>query len=217
MGFVADGRYVLVPVGVQEAEEYVDLQIFCLGETYGSMMDPGFAERHRQDRENLLAEFRENVSVAGARAFFAYEVPGWTPEADLSCVVGQEVDWGSPVGLGLSRPGPLSWEAEMPVDLPPAGLRELTQLYTFASTHGTGLGQAMFDALIYPDEDAYLWVVRGNDRGIRFYEKNGFVVEGLFFPCGGVWTPEPEIARTLPPEQLGYSGRMFRYLQAKDL
>lgn len=210
MGFVCNGRYVLDAVTEAGANKYVDLQIRCLGETYSDITDAEFAARHRADKANLLEEFAENIAAPGARAWLAYEVPGWTPSGGLSCAVGASLEWENPVGLGLSRPGPLSWESYMPVTPVPEGTRELTQLYTLASTHGTGLGQAMFDALIYPDEDAYLWVIRGNERGVRFYEKNGFSLEGTFFECGGAWSPEPEISATLPPEKIAHTGRMFR-------
>lgn len=210
MGFVANGRYVLAPAGVEDAATYVDLQIDCLGETYADLADEGFAARHRADRANLLAEFVENVSAPGARAWLAYEVPGWTPAGGLSCAVGARIDWDLPVGLGLSRPGPLAWEANMPVPPLAEGTRELTQLYTRASTHGTGLGQALFDAVLEPGEPAYLWVIRGNERGIRFYERSGFTVEGSWFPCGGAWAAPAEVAATLPADRLISTGRMLR-------
>lgn len=212
MGFVAHGRYVLAPAGLEDAAKYVDLYITCLGEAYRELTDDGFPQRHRENRENLLADYRENVTAPGSRAWLAYEVPGWTPAGGLSCAIGAEIDWDSPVGLGLSRPGPLPWEANMPVLPLPEGSRELTQLYTLASTHGTGLGQALLDSLLEPDEPAYLWVIRGNERGIGFYQRNGFDLEGTFFPCGSVWAAPPEVAATLPAHRLISTGRMLRGL-----
>ncbi len=198
MGFVCNGRYVLKPVSAEDAERYVDLQLDCLEQTYSHIIDPDFGARQRTERDSWIREFRENVSVAGARAFLAYEVPGWTPEGGLSCAVGSAVDWDSPVGLVLSRPGPLAWELELPVEPMPEGSRELTQLYTLARTHGTGLGQALFDAVLQPGEPAYLWYIMGNERAVRFYEKNGFVVEGVSAPCGGSWasTSSGKVSRT---------------------
>lgn len=134
MGFVCNGRYVLKPVSAEDAERYVDLQLDCLEQTYSHIIDPDFGARQRTERDSWIREFRENVSVAGARAFLAYEVSGWTPEGGLSCAVGSAVDWDSPVGLVLSRPGPLAWELELPVEPMPEGSRELTQLYTLART-----------------------------------------------------------------------------------
>lgn len=111
MGFVCNGRYVLDAVTEAGANKYVDLQIRCLGETYSDITDAEFAARHRADKANLLEEFAENIAAPGARAWLAYEVPGWTPSGGLSCAVGASLEWENPVGLGLSRPGPLSWES----------------------------------------------------------------------------------------------------------
>lgn len=189
MGFVADGRYVVAPVGTEDAEKYVDLQLRCLAETYNGLVDPGFGARQSANRDGWLEEFAENISAPGARAFFAYENPAWTPAGGLSCAVGGEIDWDAPVGFALSRPGPLTWELE--IGLPPVdeGTRELTHLYTLASTHGTGLGAALFDAVLYPDEPAYLWYIVGNERAREFYGRRGFEDEGLPIDCGGAWAP----------------------------
>lgn len=189
MGFVADGRYVLAPVGAEDAEKYVDLQLRCLAETYNELVDSGFGARQAAGRDSWLEEFAENIAAPGARAFFAYENPAWMPAGGLSCAVGGVIDWDAPVGFALSRPGPLAWELE--VSLPPVaeGTRELTHLYTLASTYGTGLGAALFDAVLYPDEPAYLWYIVGNGRAREFYRRRGFEDEGRPVDCGGAWAP----------------------------
>lgn len=210
MGFVANGRYILTPADPTDSEKYVNLQITCLGQAYRDITDPGFPDRHRANKPELLLEYQENISTPGVRAFLAYAVPNWTPDTNQSCSISPDIDWDAPVGLGLSRPGPLPWEAHMPLPPVPTGTRELTQLYTLENTHGTGLGQALYDALIYPDEPAYLWVIRGNHRGIRFYQKNGFTLEGSYHPCGGAWAPDPTTLPTLPPEKIAHTGRMFK-------
>ena len=46
MGFVAGGRYVVVPVDAEDAEKYVDLQLRCLAETYNGLVNPAFGARH---------------------------------------------------------------------------------------------------------------------------------------------------------------------------
>lgn len=208
MGFVCNGRYVVSPVDASDAEKYVDLQLDCLAETYREIGDPGFGERMRAERSELIAEYKENIAAPGARAFLAYEVPGWTPSSGLSCAVGAQIDWENPVGFALSRSGPLSWELTMPMQPVPEGTRELTQLYTLAKTHGTGLGQALFDAVLEPDEPAYLWFIEGNAQAVRFYEKNGFSLEGTFVPCGGSWA-DPNFTE----EEGMHTGRMVRGLE----
>lgn len=187
MGFAVEGRYILVPVEPADAQKYVDLQLDCLAETYNELVDAGFGERQRAERDSWLKEFDQNITAPKVRAFFAYENPAWQPGAPLSCAMGGAVDWEQPVGFALSRPGPLEWERRTGLPLVPEGTRELTHLYTRASTHGTGLGAALFDAVLYEDEPAYLWYIKGNERAVQFYEHRGFTRDGRFVDCQGAW------------------------------
>ena len=43
--------------------------------------------------------------------------------------------------------------------------------------HGSGAGALLADAAL-GDDPAFLWVLDGNARAIRFYEKIGFAVDG---------------------------------------
>lgn len=56
--------------------------------------------------------------------------------------------------------------------------RELYFIYLLDAWHGTGIGQKLFDAAVEPDEGLYLWVAEDNPRAHRFYERNGFVLDG---------------------------------------
>ncbi|MBD7957618.1 GNAT family N-acetyltransferase [Microbacterium sp. Sa4CUA7] len=56
--------------------------------------------------------------------------------------------------------------------------RELYFIYLLARYQGTGVGQRLFDAAIHPDEEAYLWVAEANPRAHRFYQRNGFTLDG---------------------------------------
>lgn len=64
-------------------------------------------------------------------------------------------------------------------DEPAGGLpeRELMALYVRAEVYGTGLGHALLRAAI-GDGPASLWVLEGNARAIRFYERQGFRPDG---------------------------------------
>lgn len=62
-------------------------------------------------------------------------------------------------------------------DEPPVRPLELTTLYVRAAWHGTGLGQRLLDAVL-GDRPASLWVAEENPRARRFYERNGFVLDG---------------------------------------
>jgi len=55
--------------------------------------------------------------------------------------------------------------------------RELWALYLAPERHGSGAAQPLIDAAIGADP-AYLYVLRGNARAIRFYEKQGFRADG---------------------------------------
>ena len=54
---------------------------------------------------------------------------------------------------------------------------ELYALYVRASCYGTGVGYALFEQAV-GDRACYLWVLAGNDRAIRFYERQGFRLDG---------------------------------------
>lgn len=65
---------------------------------------------------------------------------------------------------------------------PPAeedGVRALGlgALYVRAAHHGSGLGQALFDAAV-GDQPCSLWVARQQPRAIAFYTRNGFTPDG---------------------------------------
>ncbi len=205
MGFVCQGRYVLEPVSADDSEKYIDLYLDCLAETYNPLFGEGFEASMRASRGEKIAELRETLAVPGARAFLAYEVPGWTPEGGLSCAVGASIDWTAPVGLALSAPGPAEWETHMPTKPLPEGMLELNQLYTLSRTHGTGLGSALLQAVLPEKEPAYLWYIAGNEKAISFYEKQGFEVEGPTYPCGGDW-----VVPSLPSNKQPRTGRMLR-------
>lgn len=54
---------------------------------------------------------------------------------------------------------------------------ELWSLYVRASWWGTGVGYALFEEAV-GDRAAYLWVLADNARAIRFYERQGFRLDG---------------------------------------
>jgi len=54
---------------------------------------------------------------------------------------------------------------------------EVMALYVRADRWGTGIGYALLEVAI-GDRAAYLWVLEGNARAIRFYERQGFRLDG---------------------------------------
>lgn len=76
------------------------------------------------------------------------------------------------VGVAAAESAPAPWEIELGYVPPPAG-RELGRLYVHADLHGSGLGAVLFDAVV-DDRPHYLWLIDGNARAARFYERRGF-------------------------------------------
>lgn len=68
-------------------------------------------------------------------------------------------------GSGLSQDEPAPRE------------RQLYFLYLLATEHGSGAGQALFDAVLGTDP-ASLWVLEDNPRARAFYARNGFAPDG---------------------------------------
>lgn len=54
---------------------------------------------------------------------------------------------------------------------------ELTALYVRATSWGTGVGHALLIEAI-GDGPSYCWVLAGNERALRFYERQGFTLDG---------------------------------------
>ncbi|WP_324649809.1 GNAT family N-acetyltransferase [Georgenia sp. H159] len=53
----------------------------------------------------------------------------------------------------------------------------LASLYVLRHWHGQGLGRALLEHAV-GDAPAFLWVAEGNERAQRFYERNGFALDG---------------------------------------
>lgn len=105
---------------------------------------------------------------------------------------------GRVVGVASTSAAPAAWEEELGLVPPPAD-RELDRLYVHADMHGTGLGAALFDAVV--DARAlYLWLIDGNDRAARFYERRGFHHLDEQVETGPTWGSIP-MHRMLRPER----------------
>ncbi len=83
---------------------------------------------------------------------------------------------------------------------PAAGVRELYAIHVDPARVGTGVGRMlMADALPYLGPRAVLWVLEGNARARRFYEKAGWVADGETrqAPMGGEVTHQVRYVRSL--------------------
>ncbi|GAB4084871.1 GNAT family N-acetyltransferase [Myceligenerans cantabricum] len=113
----------------------------------------------------LPAEFWEtNTLEARVSAWQRLLVRGFAPTL-------AEVD-GEVVGLAHAA------GAATQYGVTPVRDTQLWMLYVLDAHHGTGVGQALLDAVVPPDEPCQLWVAEDNPRARRFYERNGFALEG---------------------------------------
>ncbi len=119
----------------------------CWREAYGPYVDPALLEERLADAARWTA------------AWSAQLVDG--PPRILA-----EVD-GEPVGFAVVGPARDDGAAE----------HELYAIYARAAYWGTGLGQALWDA-VRPDGSCSLWVLEANARAQGFYRRNGFVADG---------------------------------------
>ena len=84
---------------------------------------------------------------------------------------------GELVGIAMSGP---------PLDAGVAWARQLYVLYVYAADHGTGVGPALLEGVVDPEESVALWVADPNPRAQAFYRKHGFVADGADQVEGGV-------------------------------
>jgi len=78
------------------------------------------------------------------------------------------------------------------------GVTELYAIHVLPGHVGTGVGRAlMADALPHLGPRAVLWVLEGNERARRFYEKAGWSADGVTrdAPMGGELTHQVRYAR----------------------
>jgi GNAT superfamily N-acetyltransferase len=62
-----------------------------------------------------------------------------------------------------------------PLDAQPTWAR---QLYVLTIEHGGGIGPALLQAVLDPEEAVALWVADANPRVQAFYRKHGFPADG---------------------------------------
>jgi GNAT superfamily N-acetyltransferase len=140
---------VVIRRGVpDDAEAMGHLHLDVWDDAYTGLVPQGILD----DRRDRVAERIERW-----RGIFAEEKPTWLAEDGEGLV-------------GFSGAGP-GRDNDVDLDL------ELYALYVRASYYGTGLGYALFEQAV-GDRACYLWVLAGNERAIRFYERQGFRLDG---------------------------------------
>lgn len=134
------------------ASELADLHVRCWQQSYRDFLPTDFfTEDFHRGREQMWRQVLSEPS-AGMRA-------------RIALVAGEIVGFAL-VG-NAQRPG----GQLVPRD------RQLYMLYVDQAFHGQGIGQRLL-AETLGDEPALLWVALGNDRAVRFYERQGFQFDG---------------------------------------
>ncbi|WP_369359503.1 N-acetyltransferase family protein [Streptomyces sp. cg2] len=113
---------------------------------------------------------------------------------------GEVVGW---LAAGPARDTDLAPGGALPAGAPPAA--EVLALYVTPALLGTGVGRALLTAgTARAGARGFgtlsLWVVRGNARARRFYERAGFAPDGAeeAYDVGGWRVPEVRYRRPLP-------------------
>ena len=176
------GDHTVRAVTLDDAAAYVRCHVECLAETYAAIMPPEFADLHRAAIDERIASTRD-----------AWSQPQTGPGPHTRSWIAFDGD-GDAVGVARSGPGPQPWEAAMGAPPPTVGF-QLHHVYTRRATHGSGLGRTFLD-LALEDQDAYLWILRGNPRAERFYLRHRFVADGAEMSCGPSWFHRPMFRMT---------------------
>jgi GNAT superfamily N-acetyltransferase len=145
---------------------------------------------HYRSRASAYADFLppEALTFGSPVALADWWAERWKWERDTHrCVVA--VDDDAIVGFTYLGPG------EEP------GVIELTAIHVDPVYVGSGIGKLlMIDALPHLGDRAVLWVLEGNERARRFYERGGWVFDGTIrdAPIGGVITRQLRYAAVTP-------------------
>lgn len=140
----------IVAARVADAEALTDLHLDVWEEAYADLVPATVLTARRAGRAERIERWRTILSGPHATLL------AWSPSADL---------------LGFSSTG----TGRDPADgLPPL---ELMALYVRASSYGTGVGRALLREAV-GEAPCYLWVLDGNERAVRFYERHRFALDG---------------------------------------
>ncbi|GAA1924086.1 GNAT family N-acetyltransferase [Nocardioides hwasunensis] len=155
----------ILPATVEDAEALSDLQLDAWEEAYADLLPASVFAARRAARAARVERWHDIISAGSSANLLA-----WSPDGRL---VGF-----SSTGPGRDSPDDTQRDGRPPLELPAL---ELMALYVRATAYGSGVGFALLQAAIGAAE-AYLWVLDGNERAIRFYERQGFRFNGAAKP-----------------------------------
>lgn len=132
-----------------DAEAGAHLHLSCWREAYRELIAPETLEPLLADTASWVAVWRRQLAAAH---------PRWLAETAE----------GEPIGFSSAGPDRMADSL--------LGL-ELYAIYARAAWHGTGVGQALFDAAV-GNVACSVWVLEVNPRARAFYARNGFEPDG---------------------------------------
>ena len=138
------------PAVPDDADLLARLQVDVWEDAYGDLMPATVFEERRATVTDRVDRWRQILDGGASRTTVA-EVEG-----EL---------------IGFASIGPPR-DDDVTVD------EELWALYVLASWWGRHVGHRLMGSTL-ADRPAYLWVLHGNDRAISFYQKLGFVSDGV--------------------------------------
>lgn len=146
-------HFVIREPGPADVEAIVALNVATWREAYAHLLPEGF----------FTPEFEQ-----GRRDQWHAVLDEPHPERTVRLA---ELD-GEPAGWAFAGPS-----LEHAGEHPPRE-RQLYSIYVRAAHYGTGVGQALLDAVL-GDVPAMLWVAKENPRATAFYVRNGFALDGV--------------------------------------
>ncbi|WP_040166740.1 GNAT family N-acetyltransferase [Microbacterium gorillae] len=149
MGDQSASEIVVRPVRVSDAEALGRVHAKCWHETYDSVISTAVLE---------------NISVRRLAELWS----GWAEQGPEFVRNAALVD-GQIIGFAGSGPAR---------DENPPAERELIFIYLLQEYQGHGIGQRLFDSVVPAGQPCYLWVNEDNPRAHRFYDRNGFTLDG---------------------------------------
>lgn len=160
----------IVRAEIDDAEALTGLHLAVWEEAYAGLMPAAVFRERRASRVQRIEKWRQIIGAGSSATLLA-----WSSDDRL---------------LGFSSTG--AGRSSRDDGLPPL---ELMALYVRADVYGAGVGHALLEAAI-GEAPAYLWVLDGNERAIRFYERQGLASTGRPSPrtsgWSGGWCAGPE-------------------------
>jgi GNAT superfamily N-acetyltransferase len=176
------GPYLIRRAQPGDALAYCRADARFVAETYTETMPPQFAVDRLAEADGLASALAENLA-----ADLASEAAGEEPHRRTwIALAGDEI-----VATCVSSARPQDWEAINEVVPVPEATHQLNHLYLDTSARGTGLADTLMRLALPDGMPAYLWIVGGNERAWRFYERYGFVGDGITYSCGPIWFYRP--------------------------